>query len=263
MKYLHTLSLLLVVAFSGSLLAKGQPLREGYYPKAFVVAVTSSQLKDENLKRELHAIISKNHQSLDYTTAREVLFGKIHLDADKNGYYVKDVYCGKLFRTNIGVGENRIPNSNILNCEHTWPQSKFTSTYSRSLQKGDLHHLYPTDNKANSTRGNYPFADVDGESLGNNCDDSRIGSAQTRQSRGTYFEPPAEHKGNVARALFYFSVRYKLQLDAIQEANLRQWHIEDPVDAEEMERNDIIFQAQGNRNPFIDSAELVDLIADF
>jgi endonuclease I len=36
-----------------------------------------------------------------------------------------------------------------------------------------------------------------------------------------------------------------------------KWHLEDPVDAFESRRNDIIHQHQGNRNPFIDHEELV------
>jgi deoxyribonuclease-1 len=269
MKFLQALSVVLFVVvfsspFSSSVEAKGYQLPESYYPAKLIEGVESQSLKNEALKRELQILLSSKHTNLGYTTAREILFGKIHLESDKVGVYVKDVYCGKIFRSNIGVGQLRIPDSNLLNCEHTWPQSKFTASFSRDLQKSDLHHLYPTDNKANSTRGNHPFSDVDGDTLGSHCDDSRIGSSQmAQQSRGIYFEPPTDHKGNVARALFYFSVRYNMPLDEVQETNLRKWHDEDPADANEQERNDIIQEHQGNRNPFIDSAEIVDLIADF
>ncbi len=36
--------------------------------------------------------------------------------------------------------------------------------------------------------------------------------------------------------------------------------MEDPVDEWELERNETIYQFQGNRNPFIDHLELVALI---
>ena len=44
---------------------------------------------------------------------------------------------------------------------------------------------------------------------------------------------------------------------------LRMWHIMDPPDIWEMDRNSLIEQKQGNRNPFIDHPELVERVRDF
>jgi endonuclease I len=41
---------------------------------------------------------------------------------------------------------------------------------------------------------------------------------------------------------------------------LRKWNAEDPVSSEEMNRNEIAFQKQGNRNPFIDYPTFADRI---
>ncbi len=41
---------------------------------------------------------------------------------------------------------------------------------------------------------------------------------------------------------------------------LLKWHKEDPVDDFERNRNEVIYEAQGNRNPFIDKPEYVHLI---
>ena len=41
---------------------------------------------------------------------------------------------------------------------------------------------------------------------------------------------------------------------------LLAWHKEDPVSAFEISRNEKIYTAQGNRNPFIDRPEFVHLI---
>jgi endonuclease I len=41
---------------------------------------------------------------------------------------------------------------------------------------------------------------------------------------------------------------------------LLQWHLQDPVDAWEMNKNDVVFAFQGNRNPFIDHPEWVDCL---
>ena len=196
--------------------------------------------------------------SLGYKGARTVLFGKIHLEKDSEGYYIKDVYCNKeIRRKHTRMGPGQIPNSNVINCEHTWPQSKFSTQFDKGLQKSDLHHLYPTDSNANSVRGNYPFGNL------NNGDYVRSDCTASRTEGPGRFEPPAEHKGNVARALFYFSVRYNMKIDSQQEQTLRDWHIQDPVDAQERERNEIVFQVQKNRNPFIDMPELVDMVSNF
>ena len=92
------------------------------------------------------------------------------------------------------------------------------------------------------------------------------------------WEPPAEVKGDVARALFYMAVRYTG--DASNEpalfltdttaqiasatnlmgrlTTLLLWHLADPVDARERQRNDRVFSFyQANRNPFVDRPEWV------
>jgi endonuclease I len=77
------------------------------------------------------------------------------------------------------------------------------------------------------------------------------------------FEPLDSHKGNVARAMLYFSVRYKKSLTDKQEKLFREWNNLDPVDLNEQIRNDRIEKIQGNRNPFIDDEKLVDQIENF
>ena len=47
------------------------------------------------------------------------------------------------------------------------------------------------------------------------------------------------------------------------EQELRYWHQMDPVDEAELRRNDLIYELQGNRNPFIDNPGWVELITDF
>jgi endonuclease I len=67
----------------------------------------------------------------------------------------------------------------------------------------------------------------------------------------------------VARAIFYFAARYKMKVGGAEEATLRKWNHEDPVDAEEAARNDMIEDVQGNRNPFVDYPELIDQVKVF
>lgn len=197
-------------------------------------------------------------KSIDYSTARKYLFGKLHLIKTSEGMEIEDVYCHK--KVVRGVGPMTIPSDKVLNCEHSWPQSKFNYKFPNGLQKGDLHHLFPSDPVANSTRGNHFFGEMPGRPL-NDCDSSSIGDSS--EDGNTYFEPPKEHKGNVARALFYFSVRYQLPINDTEEAFLRSWNKEDPIDQAEQDRNDEIYKIQGNRNPFIDFPGLADEINNF
>jgi len=217
---------------------------------------------NDAIKGDLYKMTIKGHKPLKYEEAKRELFGNLHLKEDSQGFYLEDLYCKKIYRK--GMGPGALPNQDVLNCEHTWPQSKFTSRFPEKTQKADLHHLFPTDSRANSTRGNHDFAEVKtNENLKPGCESSQSGESINDKGDHNFFEPPADHKGNVARALFYFSVRYKIEIDLSQETFLRKWHAEDPVDAEEMARNDAIEKLQGNRNPFIDNPEYVNAVSNF
>ena len=105
----------------------------------------------------------------------------------------------KCVYTDREVPGGKLPNNATMNVEHTWPQSKGATGQAKS----DLHHLFPTDSKANSTRGSFPFGEVvtvkwtqDGSKFGLDANGNQV------------FEPPDEHKGNVARALMYFATEY-------------------------------------------------------
>ena len=116
---------------------------------------------------------------------------------ENNQYFVTDVYCESDYRS---PGLGKIPNNSVINVEHTWPQSKFGGA-SKSIKKSDLHHLYPTDSQLNSIRGSFPFGEVVKDTQNTKCPISRIG---VDFDGHRVFEPPHDHKGNVARALFYF-----------------------------------------------------------
>jgi deoxyribonuclease I len=215
-----------------------------------------------------HDIIERNcqgtncyeHESVGYDYARKIMFGELFVKKDDKGKYVEDVYCGKKFYFR---SVDEVPNMHSqVNIEHTWPQSKFNKYYDKSMQKSDMHHLYPTDSMANNRRGNNEFGD-----LGNrhdelnvqNCSASRMGEI----SGHFIFTPPKEHRGNVARSLFYFAVRYNVIIGKAEELILRQWHNADPVDEAEKTRHEMIARYQNVRNPFVDYPQLVDKVIDF
>ena len=149
-----------------------------------------------------------------------------------------------------------IPNHTVMNTEHTWPQSFFNK---KEPMRSDIHHLFPTKTRANSQRGSYPFGNVAGDPFY-----QEAGSKLGRDLYGNVvFEVRQDHKGDTARAMFYFSVRYNRRIDEDEEDALRQWHSQDPVSEYEMHRNDMIESYQQNRNIFVDQPELVDEINDF
>lgn len=205
------------------------------------------------------------HSAIGYNAARVFLLGNYYLVKDDAGYAVRDVYCDKNrtrndFRKSL-PSPGTIPDNKVVNVEHTWPQSHFTRRFPDEVQKSDLHHLFPTDSQLNAIRGNNMFGEVSHDLMNLKCPASRFGLGTGGSEE--VFEPPQDHKGNVARALFYFSVRYDLPIDQREEDVLRKWNHEDPVDEDEMKRNEEIFKVQGNRNPFIDFPEVVDRIANF
>lgn len=249
-----------------------------YYPQEFYSQVNQNQLRDEALKTSLFQIVSKahvpgpnghdqlqdhctgtvckQHVSLGYKGARRVLFGELHLQHQNNGQMgVEEIYCHDIW-TNNGI-----PDESVMNTEHTWPQSRFTGKYGKDVQKSDLHHLFPTTPNANSTRGSFEFGDVVTVKHAP-CAPSKLGYGEDGSKR-LIFQVPDDHKGDTARAIFYFSVRYQIKISAEEERSLKAWHKLDPVDAFEAHRNEGILLRQGNRNPFIDHPELVELISDF
>lgn len=170
------------------------------------------------------------------------------------------------------------------NREHVWSKSRGdfeikegTTTVLALGAHTDLHHLVPEESSMNSTKNNRMFEDC------NDGDDTNVES----RGYGNYtcniwsFEPRDEVKGDVARMLFYMSVRYEgeegdmvdLELvnDPVEDKNsklpeygdlddLLRWHLDDPVSEYEIFRNQTIYTYQNNRNPFIDIPELVELI---
>ncbi len=141
------------------------------------------------------------------------------------------------------------------NCEHVVPQSWFSH---KEPMRGDLHHLFACESGCNSFRSNIPYFDFTdfGEATRSDCG-KRLGNK---------FEPDAG-KGIIARAVFYFLVRYPGLIEDQENEFKRErlpfllaWHERHPVTAYERHRNETIFARQGNRNPFIDFPQWVGRI---
>ncbi len=214
---------------------------------------TTQGLWENDLKTALFNLIN-NHTVLGYNTARDRMYETV--DDPLNNDTLECVYTGRKIYAHT---RTEAQNQNF-NTEHTWPQSNFNSA---DPMVSDLNHLYMTDVTANSIRANYPF----GPAVSNvtwQVGGSKLGRNPNGQ---TVFEPRDVHKGDVARALFYFLLRYPVNygtfMDVSQEFYLRQWYKSDPASPKEILRNDAVATYQGKRNPLIDHPEFVDRITYF
>jgi endonuclease I len=206
------------------------------------------------------------HKDLGYDHGRDLMFGQ--LDDVTNADTVVDVYSGRTFH---GVTDTKTAFERGLNAEHTWCQSMGA----KDVAKDDLHHLFPVDAGANSTRNNNPMGEVKKviQLLPDFYGDNQHSRLGTNANGVTVFEPRDSHKGDVARAIFYFYVVYgsfdgkpsKIDLTnfKLEHDTLLRWHQQDPPSSWEIQRNNLIYKLQGNRNPFIDHPDWVGRIGRF
>ena len=207
-------------------------------------------LIDEPLKIALKNYCSTNTNN-NYTTSRTAMFSTIddyNLDDS-----IECVYTGRKVYT-TGIPSVNPPQS--MNTEHTFPQGFFNQD---EPMRSDIHHLYPSDEVANNRRNNYDFGNVVSNITWENAG-SKLG---LDASGNLVFEARDQHKGNIARCLFYFLIRYQNYggyMDAAQENVLRQWNLLDTIDAHERMRENGIEAFQHNRSPFVDHPEFIDRI---
>lgn len=187
----------------------------------------------EALKSALRMIISRNYKSIGYSSTSYII-EKSDLHPEKEGVL--------LLIYNRETAKAEWDNAESWNKEHVWPKSRLGNA-----SKSDIHNLRASDPDVNSSRGNDPFADGSG--------------SYGRVSGGWY--PGDDDKGDVARIVLYMHVRWGISINKGTVGDLNmfiRWHYEDQVDEFEIHRNEVIFQEQRNRNPFIDYPDFVEMI---
>ena len=177
--------------------------------------------------------------------------------------------------------------SESFNREHVWPKSR--ASYYQRNGGCDVHHLRPSDNNVNSTRGNHTMGDTRKLLPSGQYNTYTYGGKPVLYYNASYngtgiVEVNDNIKGDVARIMLYVYVTWKQPnlfenvassslppMDPDDDANngirvmndlptLLEWMEIDPVDTWEMSRNDICEDMQGNRNVFIDYPELAWLL---
>lgn len=205
---------------------------------------------------------------LSYRNARDTFMGKIDLVDDK----LTCVYSG--YEISLDPDEDpstQAFNQNV-NTEHVYPRSM--GPKEGTLAYSDMHHLFPCRADVNTARGNLPLK----ESNDNLTDKWYLYNFSTPEipeenidayseyQANVAFEPRESMKGDLARAYFYVRTVYRVETDReapeffdSQVEDLCAWHILDPVDDMEWNRNALIAQYQEKPNPFILDCSLARL----
>lgn len=229
-------------------------------------------LSGQPLRARLHVIV-RGHKVIPYSSATklDVSDALAVLDEDpRDTNRVRLLYGNtNTLKANFGetVGWNR---------EHSWPNSYGIDSTGPAYS--DLHHLFACDANVNSSRGNkfYDRSWAGDGNLVNPAHVEAVGSSTDRDS----WQPPVDQRGDLARALLYMDVRYAGDVAGENDLELTDdvalvtstnrymgrlttllcWHLLDPVDDRERQRNEGVFVLQLNRNPFVDHPEFTALV---
>jgi hypothetical protein len=223
-------------------------------------------LADANLRQALQDIIAEEGvvRAQTYTDVTDIL-----KEADQNPAHSNQAWLLYLEEGRAKLDfQTSSDNNGKWNREHTYPRSRggfnsledlddiadgkdvFWNTTADSLRHGnsDAHALRAADAIENSTRNNLHYGQYVGPT----------GNA------GSFY-------GDVARSVLYMEIRYNgLQVvNGFPEGTegelgdlvtLLDWHRNDPPDDFEMNRNNVVYTWQFNRNPFIDQPDLIEYI---
>src|SRR5690554_894054 len=229
-----------------------------YSPETYYASLNG--LSGEAFKLALQNILVSTHiRPISYNEARFVLEQSDAINHTSGGVYLSGIYSNHNIVRYWDGGKTWAR-------EHVWPNSKLglprVSGSNRDL-RSDVHNLRVINPSVNSSRSNRYF---------------NTGTTDLNETVGPYaYDPGIDHRGDVARIILYMYVRYNdvLDLSSIESEILSgtnykdsdtifglldvliTWHHGDPVDMFEINRNNVIYQYQGNLNPFIDKPEYV------
>lgn len=214
-------------------------------------------------RSKLDQLITETHKKkTSYDGLREV-FKTADADPNKSGNIIW-FYSGTSVAFNGTFGST--------NREHVWPKDGGKAFSATSDAGSDAHHLRPTEQNLNSTRGSKQFGEV--PTTASNIV-KQAGSTSYENLcyvAGNVFYPGEGYRGATARILMYVETRWgdEFHLNFVlgqgksktigDIETLMKWHYQEPPTAEEIRRNEAVYKIQGNRNPFIDHPEFATKI---
>ncbi len=220
--------------------------------------------KSAELKTSLHQII-KPHTILEYYSSSTSFRTT---DWHPDGYFW-DMYSS--YKRTVWSGMNR---------EHNLPKSWWSTSPETTVAYSDLHNLYPSDPTANTAKSNYPLGVVGTSTIFSNGV-VKVGSSSYPGYSGVVFEPGNEYKGDFARDYMYMVTCYEDYANNWRSLGtssmlfsgatypvfkpyainlLLEWSRNDPVSEKEINRNNAVYNLQGNRNPFVDFPALSEYL---
>ena len=218
------------------------PITVNEYYKNIDFNQSSAELFDDLNKR-----MTSQFTGISYGDAREILCYTDQVVGDSNHLY--SLLDGDLLDAEWDQGATR-------NREHVWPKSLLgvSDVNNRDVNIAtDLMNLRAACTNANSSHGNRYY----GEKGEANAFYPNVTSGLS----GTH-SYSGDHRGDVARICFYMALKYDGTISLSYNpsgsyqngylSTLIKWDKEDPVDAFEIQRNNRIYEYQGNRNPFVD-----------
>lgn len=201
----------------------------------------------------------KTYNTLGYDDARDTLYLRIDRH---DGDQLTGVYSGYTITMDTTVAPRTDAYYKGINAEHTWPQSQGAGD---EPQRSDMHNLFPCRDIVNSSRKNYPFDDIPDyqtdswywhDEVIHHIPADHIDEYSELENDTDTFEPREDHKGNVARAIFYFYTMYQTAASESffnrEKSVMLGWEDLDPVDSLEYARTWKIAAYQDDKpNPFV------------
>lgn len=266
MKKLYlVLAFLVAMAFSAS-----AGFTEGYYNRM-------DGKKKEALKAAAKQCVVSHRQLEYYSLPNYWQYSDVYPEEVNGMKRWWEMYSDQMYLIRNGQSGTQSFSANKMQREHSIPKSwwkkngsvEYTPAYS------DMWNLYPSDGPANQAKLNYPFGETRTITFDNGV--TKVGAPKAGYGGGasSVFEPADEYKGDFARTIFYMATVYDdlpWVYNYMFVSNsyptllpwaynmLLQWAREDPVSQKEIDRNDIVEQYQGNRNPFVDFPNLAEYI---
>ncbi len=263
----------------------------------------------EELFESLHNIIAMNNKMDSYVNTRAFLFSNVDnvlnrkklsgiLDAYSQVFIPGFGEFGEAYKE-IGDENRDTVYEDTINAEHTWPQS----FYGKSLPMvSDMHALQVVLSMPNVMRSDFPFGEVSKDITYTTSCGSKLSVVSLTGKKINYssaksiletkeknnditpvnpndkyrgvFEPCDPQKGNTARNMLYFYLRYhdmyirqgSYDAEIFWKSKVKMfinWSENvDVVDKRERLRSEIIYNKQGNRNPFVDIPNLGSIIGE-
>lgn len=211
--------------------------------------------------------VAREHEVIDYGEPTWDVFKTSDTREVQGEDIWWDMYSSE--RVKVAYGHD------VLNIEHSVANSWWGAIRNDAYK--DLFHLNPSNAAANNAKSNYPLAELESQTWSNGV--TNVGVPKSGMGGGSSrgYEPIDYYKGDFARAFFYIFTVYDdiswrddtgWMYDKSSELTLQPWAYEmllrwadaDPVSVKEYNRNEAIYAAQKNRNPYIDCPQLAQHI---